>query len=64
MKLTRVRLEATGDTQNDVRDYLLAEASRIKAQEGGEWGEESTGVFSTQAGHWGHLTIRRLLDGK
>lgn len=66
MQLTRVRLEAHGDKEVDVRDQLLASAALVRDQEGGTWQEEEPGVEiqTARQGFWGRYTIRRADDSQ
>lgn len=62
--ITRVRVEAIGKSETDVKDDILGfiQAVRASALHVNPWSEEPPGleVQTTKQGFWGRLTIRRM----
>lgn len=65
MALVRARFEASGSTEDAVRDDLASAVSAFRDTFGGEWGYDGDGeqLQRTKDGHWGYVTIRRKDEG-
>lgn len=63
-KITRVRLEASGDSDSSVRDCLLNAFTVISSISSIDWEEEEPGleVQTTKKGYWGRYTVRRKTE--
>jgi hypothetical protein len=66
-QLTRVRFEATGDTEQEVEDRLRAAVSDLRAREVTDRWEyevidetEEVAVIRSTAGFWGRTTVHRV----
>lgn len=62
--LTRIRLEASAKTSEEVVDVLSDAADALRAMYGGEWEDvdnqdEVPYLQTTKNGWWGRLTLRR-----
>ena len=66
--ITRVRIEATGKTENEVKDDILDFMQEVRASvfHPEPWHEEEPGleVQTTATGFWGRMTITRRKDDK
>lgn len=61
--ISRVRIEATGESDLVVRNDLAAGLSALTENFEGDWEPEEPGlqVQTTRDGFWGRLTVRREL---
>lgn len=59
--VNRVRIEASGKTEQAVRDDLATGVALVRESLGGEWGYDGEGeqLQTTRDGHWGFVTIKR-----
>jgi hypothetical protein len=57
--ITRVRIEAKGRTEQEVKDNLVEQARQISANHGRHWEIEGEDVQAAKDGWWGYLTIKR-----
>lgn len=58
--ITRVRMEARGETTKEVSDKLTEAMALVRSEFGGEWESENHVEFqTTMTGFWAHWTIRR-----
>lgn len=61
--LTRLRIEAVGDSEHVVKNMLTSLVSSLDLKSN-EWKEEEPGlqIQTSSKGYWGRLTIRRNND--
>lgn len=63
--ITRVRIEAHGETHNGVQDQLTTAMLTLKHDNNfkGVWEEEESEIVPAKEGFWGRLTWRRTDHG-
>ena len=56
-KLTRIRVEANADNEEELRCFLLNMWENVR--EGDQWESETQEYVPSSEGFWGRLTMRR-----
>lgn len=57
MALTRIRIEASGSTPEEVYDDLVSAADHFKGEHAGEWGFTGSPMQTTKNGFWSFGTL-------
>ena len=61
--ISRVRVEASAKTENEVRDDLASAVALVQEAFSGEWNYDSPEeVIPTKSGFWGRASIKRKVE--
>lgn len=61
--ISRVRIEASAKSENEVRDDLASAVALVQETFGGEWNYDSPEeVIAAKSGFWGRASIKRKVE--